>query len=106
MLAVWKGMCRLEDSYRVLSQELEELCAWLGGSQYAEGVREIINILNDETKREEKKEWLRDMLSKDNLFHPKWLGDCYIKDFPSDGTSYPWWNYLARLAKLSEQVLK
>ena len=91
----------------MLSQGLEELLVWLKDTQYAKTVREIIDILNDENQREKKKDWLRQMLSIEcGIFHIKWLGDCYVADFPSDGSSYPWLNYLARLTKLSQKVLK
>ncbi|MGN0607950.1 MAG: hypothetical protein ACI4J6_01990 [Oscillospiraceae bacterium] len=96
------------DKYAELISKLEELCCWLdkNSSPYSDDVRKIICELQDEDMNEYRRNRIRHELSGEILFHPKCLGDVYIKDFPKDGTNYPWHNYLYAICSLAQEALK
>lgn len=85
---------------------LKELSGWLDGfSDFQQRVNKTIDRLESGPLNEFERRKIKRELSHEVLFHPKCLGDIYVPDFPADGTSYPWWNYLSKVAKICQENL-
>lgn len=92
--------------YEDVIAALEELAGWL---EAFPGNRKQVEACIEKLKRPEltdfQRRQVRHMLSGDMLFHPKWLGDLWLPDFPPDGSRWPWQNYLARVRDLCQRGL-
>ena len=92
--------------YEDVIAALEELAGWLEvspGNQ--KQVLECVEKLKRPELTDFQRRQVRHLLSGEMLFHPKWLGDLYLPDFPADGTRWPWHNYLARIRDLCQREL-
>lgn len=84
---------------------LKELSGWIDNSVTKEQLNKIIDELENSELTEFRLNQLRYELSTKWLFHPKWLGDMYIPDFPGDGTHHSWENYLSQVAEICQNNL-
>ncbi len=89
---------------------LADLHGWLKGYATNQGYLEnAIAQLRDPELTEEGRERLRQLLSRDGMFHIKWLGDCYVEGFPVDKGLNPyasWLNYLSEVLNICQEALK
>lgn len=86
---------------------LKEMSGWIS---FSEGNRQRIDAAVERLERwpslsEAEREKLKLLLSREGMFHVRWLGDIDVPDFPGDGTSYPWWNYLSKVADICQKNL-
>lgn len=87
----------------VVIDALEELAYWLCESKLNQKkVRELITALKRPDITEGELQKIKYELSKEMLFHPKWLGDVYVSGFPEDGTGWAWLNYLTQVEQLCQ----
>ncbi len=85
---------------------LTELSGWLENDPAREGIENIIGRLEHyPALSREELEKIKHMLSREMLFHIRWLGDRVVPGFVGDGTTYAWWNYLLKIAEICQENL-
>lgn len=90
----------------VVVQALTELSEWLECSKPNQKIiNEIINELQNTNIDEKRRKQLKNQLSPENLFHPKWIGDVYNPNFVGDGTVCAWFNYLSKITEICQKNL-
>lgn len=94
------------ENYEEVIAALTELQNWLKAHNgFYSQIGEIISQLKNPPLTDFQRQKIRHELSGELLFHPKCLGDVYVKDFPRDGTSFPWGNYLDKICRLCQEKL-
>lgn len=94
------------ENYEEIIEALTELKRWLKGHDgFCAQIDEIISVMKRAPLTDYQKNKLKRELSGELLFHPKCLGDVYVKDFPRDGTSFSWSNYLDKVCRLCQEKL-
>ena len=98
----------MSERYAAAIAALTGLQGWLGEypDLYLDGA--IARLRGPELTPEDKAE-LRHLLSQKMLFHIKWLGDRYIKEFPVGGAPNPHWawlDYLDNVMNICQEALK
>ncbi len=96
------------EQYATAVAALEELQGWLGDphDSYLDGA--IARLRSSELTPKDKEE-LRHLLSRDMLFHIKWLGDRDIKEFPvgrAPNHYWAWLEYLSDVMDICQEALK
>ena len=95
-----------EGLYEDVIAALKELVGWL---EVSPGSRTQVEAGIEHLKRpgltDFQRRQVRRTLSGEILFHPKWLGNLYLPDFPADGTRRPWHSYPARVRDLCQRAL-
>lgn len=85
---------------------LKELSSWLGTYPARQEIENIIGRLEHyPALSREELETIKRMLSREMLFHVRWLGDIDVPGFVGDGTTYAWWNYLGEIADICQNNL-
>lgn len=85
---------------------LKDLSGWLAGSPCDQKkIDDIAARLEGPPLSEEERGKIKHLLSRDMLFHVRWLGDVDVPGFTGDGTAYAWWNYLSKIAEICQKNL-
>lgn len=82
---------------------LQELSGWIGPNDHLERAMEQLEYYDELSARE--LESIKRLLSREGMFHIKWLGDLYVPDFAGEGPGNPWWNYLDKIADICQKNL-
>lgn len=82
---------------------LQELSGWIGPNEHLERAMEQLEGYDELSPQE--RESIKRLLSREGMFHIKWLGDLYVPDFTGEGPGNPWWNYLDKIANICQNYL-
>lgn len=94
------------NEYKEVISALTELRGWLKDYEgYRSQIEKIIARLKNPSLSDLQREKIKKELSYSMIFHPKALGDIYIKDFPNDKPDYSWWNYLSKICDICQKGL-
>ena len=80
---------------------LRELSGWLAGSEMQIRVEQIIDKLGQPDLSKFQLQQIKHELSKEIIFHPKFLGDIFIEYFKGEA----WWNYLCDVEEVCQRNL-